>query len=380
MNIVERTAKLKSFFSLQNKMEIEDSSVEIIPFVFHQEMGKDAMATLQNNIPVTEFCNDRDNTIQENQNFRYVVFNPKGKVASEKAILLLHGLNERSWDKYLTWAEYLSEKCARPVILFPIAFHINRTPSTWSAPRWIMPWASKRKEEIVGLGNCSYFNAALSSRLSLSPSRFYISGRESVYNIWQLILEIRDGQHPIFSNDCSLDIFAYSIGALLAQVLLISNPGEFFTDAKLFTFCGGSIFEDMNGNAKDIMDQEAFQKIHNYYLNDFVKTSLMDDKMEWAFKSMISVNYMKEERESFFTKSKNRIKMLLLNQDCVVPVEGAKKAVGELNSKSIVEEMDFPFHYNHQMPFPVSSSPNADVATVYFRDVFDKATSFFLNS
>jgi hypothetical protein len=378
MNIVERTAKIKSTFSLDRYAEIEDSSVEMIPFSFRQEMGKEDMASLQNNIPITAFCSETDNSILENQYFQYIVFNPKGMSNSSNAILLMHGLNERTWDKYLTWAEYLTEKCGRPVILFPIAFHINRTPSLWSAPRWIMPWAAKRKEEIAGLANCSFFNAALSSRLSMSPSRFYISGRESIYNIWQLMMEIRDGKHPIFSKDCSLDIFAYSIGALLSQVLLMSNPGELFTDAKLFTFCGGSIFECMNGNAKDIMDQEAFEKIHNYYLGQFLNSSFSDDAVEKAFKAMISVDYMKNERESFFSKAKNRIKMILLNKDSVVPVDGARKAVGEVNSSGMVEEMDFPYQYNHQAPFPLSfsSHANADVATICFRSVFDKAAAF----
>ena len=60
----------------------------------------------------------------------------------------MHGLNERNWSKYLTWAEYLSSKTGKIVILFPIAFHINRSPVGWSNPRYLQSIFTKRKNEI----------------------------------------------------------------------------------------------------------------------------------------------------------------------------------------------------------------------------------------
>lgn len=85
-------------------------------------------------------------------------------------------------------------------------------------------------------------------------------GRESVYNMWQLVHEIKNGEHPLFKEDTSINLFAYSIGALLSQVLLLANPDKMFTDTRLFMFCGGSIFSEMDGNARDIMDKEAFAR------------------------------------------------------------------------------------------------------------------------
>ena len=61
-----------------------------------------------------------DSRIGENYFFEYPVFTPSGKQKQNKAILLLHGLNERNWNKYLTWAEYLCSNTGKPVILFPI--------------------------------------------------------------------------------------------------------------------------------------------------------------------------------------------------------------------------------------------------------------------
>jgi len=43
-----------------------------------------------------------DNEIIENKDFRYPVFMPEGYKQTNRAIVLLHGLNEKSCYKYLT--------------------------------------------------------------------------------------------------------------------------------------------------------------------------------------------------------------------------------------------------------------------------------------
>lgn len=75
----------------------------------------------------------------------------------------------------------------------------------------------------------------------------------------------------MFKEDTSINLFAYSIGALLSQVLLLANPDKMFTDTRLFMFCGGSIFSEMDGNARDIMDKEAFAKVRHYFRHDFLE-------------------------------------------------------------------------------------------------------------
>jgi hypothetical protein len=395
IDIAERTKKLKSYFSFEKKNTVDNTKVEILPFHFSERLGTENTDSLQVGMPATDFCADNETKIKENREFDFVIFQPAGKnvTGSEDAnteefkecILLLHGLNERSWEKYLTWAEDLAINCNRPVILFPMAFHMNRTPASWCAPRLMMPWSSKRRVLFGGISNSTFCNVALSSRLSLCPERFYVSGRESVYNIAQLGRDIREGKilnngKRIFSQNCRIDIFAYSVGALLAQTVLIANPDGNFSDSKLCTFCGGSIFGDMNGSSKDIVDSEAFAKIHNYYCNDFVKTS--GDSIHEAYKSLITVDCLKQERESFFTKACNRIKMLTLKKDKVIPTFGALHAVGIKNS-NLVEEIDFPFEYSHQIPFPTPHSASLRMKellpeTLYksFRRVFDTAERF----
>lgn len=380
MDISLRTQQLNSLFSYDKKAWVEESQLEIIPFRFTQTAGASEINEFQKELCPTGFCSVSDNYVEENKTFSYTVFNPAGKVKNEKAILLLHGLNERTWEKYLTWAEYLATETGKPVILFPIAFHMNRTPGSWCNPRALLPWVSKRKEEVENLSNSTFANVALSSRLSQNPLRFYASGRESVYNLWQLVSEIKNGQHPLFKEDTSVNIFAYSIGALLSQVLLLANPGKLFTDSRLFMFCGGSIFSEMDGNARDIMDKEAFERLQHYFRYDFLEnrtlpTSFKDDFMEQAFKSMIRPDVLQDYRESFFQRACNRIRTISLKKDLVMPTQGIIKALGKASEK-ILEELDFPFLHSHQNPFPMRSKTDSELISQSFQNVFGKAASF----
>lgn len=380
MDIALRTKFLSTLFSYERRTEIEDSKLEIIPYQFTQTVGDGEIHNFQKELPTTEFCTVSDSDIQENKTFHYTIFAPNGREKRDKAIILLHGLNERTWEKYLTWAESLAVSTGKPVILFPIAFHMNRTPSTWNNPRQTMPWAVIRKQEIADLFNSTFANVALSSRISSHPLRFYASGRESVYNLCQLVREIKNGEHPLFSENTSINLFAYSIGALLSQVLLLANPEEMFSDTRLFMFCGGSIFSEMNGNARDILDKDAFDRLQHYFRNDFLErldipSSFKNDFLEKAFKAMIQPDVLTEYRESFFKRACNRVRAISLKKDIVMPTNGIISALGEASGK-ILKEFDFPFPYSHQVPFPMTGRTDKELIQESFNKTFGEAAAF----
>lgn len=380
MDISLRTKQLNSLFSYDKKTELEESRLEILPFRFTQTRGASEIDEFQRELSPSGFCPVTDNDIKENKSFPYMIFNPSGRKKSDQAIILLHGLNERTWEKYLTWAEYLSETTGKPVILFPIAFHMNRTPGLWANPRDILPWVSKRKEEVEDVTNSTFANVALSDRLSKNPLRFYASGRESIYNLWQLVHEIKNGEHPLFKEDTSINLFAYSIGALLSQVLLLANPDKMFSDTRLFMFCGGSIFSEMDGNARDIMDKEAFAKLRYYFRHDFLENrtlpnSFRNDFLEQAFKAMIREDVLSDYRESFFQRACDRICAISLKKDIVMPTHGVIKALGKASGK-ILEELDFPFAYSHQIPFPFRSRVEPGLLSQAFHSIFSRAAAF----
>jgi hypothetical protein len=384
MQFIERFQKLKALFTYDCKVSVEDSPLEIHPFQFKQELGDTEMQQIQQILPPTEFCAVSDDNIEENKTFTYTVFVPKGVIRADKAIILLHGLNERSWEKYLPWAENLAIRTGRAVILFPIAFHMNRTPKIWTNPRALLPFVDNRKQK-TATNNSTFVNLALSSRLSENPIRFYTSGRESVFNLCQLIKEIKNGQHPLFQENTSVNIFAYSIGAFLAQVLLLANPGQLTSETRLFMFCGGTLFSRMDGNARDIMDQESTQKLKNYMLNDFIqasennlKSSLdkKEDSIEKAFKAMLAFPQHRNYRESFYQKAQNRIQAITLKKDTVIPTLGVQEAFGKKCASGILQELDFPYDYSHQVPFPTHNRVSPELVQKSFSNLFERAAAF----
>jgi hypothetical protein len=258
---------------------------------------------------------------------------------------------------------------------------MNRTPESWYDARTLLPYVNRRKEKFDCLSNSTFANLALSCRLSENPVRFYVSGKESIFNLWQLIREIKNGQHPLFAANTSVNIFAYSIGAFLAQVLLLSNPEGLTSESRLFMFCGGTLFSRMDGNSRDILDKESFYRLKDYLLNDFLRKGFSilkreDDFMEKAFKSMLSFGKYRRYREDFFCENQNRIAAITLKKDTVIPTRGVEEAFGKRCAGKVVEEWDFPYEYSHQVPFPVHSRVAPEMVEESFYRVFERAGRF----
>lgn len=324
-----------------------------------------------------------DAHIRENFRFTYPVFIPEKRKNNTSCILLLHGLNERSWDKYLLWAEHLAQNTGKPVILFPIAYHINRGPSAWGNPRSMSILLEKRKREAGNPGSLSLANVALSNRLSENPFRFYGSGEQTIKDIIRLSREITGGKHPLFEKGTIIDIFGYSIGSFLAEVMLMANPENLFSASRLFIFCGGSIFKNMYGESKYIMDHQAYERLLNYYCNEWPQATGKESKQKPftesirdAFNAMIAPEFHKDERERFFMNWKNRIRGISLKKDKVMPFEGVKACMGSQLAGECFELVDFPFEYSHEAPFPLNGKVEDNTLRSAFLTVFTKCAAF----
>lgn len=353
---------------------------------FSERLGYDQISGARESVANTEQFPENDNQITENQNFKYYVVVPSNvrdglpDKRFSSAILLFHGLNERSWDKYRPWANYLADKTGKPVILFPISLHINRSPASWSNPREMQKLVNEHISKGGDAQDLSFFNYALSTRIAADPFRFYLAGRETVFNVSQLGNEIREGCHPLFDKDCKMDVFAYSIGALLSQVLFMSDPAGLFKESRLFMFCGGALFSEMNGSSKLIMDRRSFKMLNSYYREVFVKDNVekrrVGDNIEDAFITHIGYELNKEKRVGFYKKNKDRIRIISLKKDTVIPTKGIKRALGGVY-KSILTELDFPFKYSHEVPFPADGQKvNLVEKNFWFENVFSKAALF----
>lgn len=328
-----------------------------------------------------------DSEISCNEEFDYIVIGNSGSADSDKAIILFHGLNEKKWDKYLPWAYRLLKSTGRPVILFPLAFHMDRAPKDWSLPVNMNAAARERAKGDLLNSHTSFVNAAISTRLGANPQRFFWSGLESYIDVTAFLGELNSGRVKGFSRGTTADIFGYSIGAYFGMILIMAGAGGLTESSKLFAFCGGATLDRMYPISKYILDAKAATAIGSYYLellnNNFKNTPrlrhyLSDEHTgESCFKAMLLYHHYKELREDRLRLAEKRIRAAALRLDTVVPpVEVMNTLQGEMRDINITVDIeDFPYQYSHVNPFPLTEK-HAEETNKAFVKIMDKASEF----
>jgi pimeloyl-ACP methyl ester carboxylesterase len=319
--------------------------------------------------------------LRTNNYFRYNILIPEG--AGKGAIILLHGLNERSWNKYLQWGIRLASDTGRPVIFFPIAYHMNRSPRSWFDRHAMMPAVAARVTQEPATRLSSFVNVALSTRMSVSPQRFFLSGYQTVNDLADMIALITKGAHPDIDPEGPVDIFAYSIGAMIAQVLMLSRSSLLPESSRLFLFCGGSTLNTMNGTSKLIMDSRAFDGLIDYYVNDFeerrerggdwIISTITDTPAGEAFFAMSSLPRLNRLFGSPFRNTRGRLKAVTLSGDVVIPPAAVSATLEGADME--LWHADYPL--THENPFPVLTGELSSGVDNTFERLFFKASSFF---
>jgi len=328
-----------------------------------------------------------DSKIQENRLFSFPVLKSRGSRKAKKAVILIHGLNEKSWDKYLPWARKINQLTGKAVIMFPIAFHMNRAPVEWSDPRAMRKVVEEKKKLFPRTLKSSIANAAINTRLHFDPLRFMWSGLQSYYDVLQLIKGIRNGEYSFIESDAKIDFFAYSIGVFLAEILLMADTDGYFEDSKLFSFCGGPVLTRTSPVSKYILDSETNVSVYTFFIDYLEEEIKKDDRLKHyfdnghaegeAFRSMLDYRKNREYREEKFRKLSKRIHALGLKQDQVIPpVEIINTLKGEKRKIPVkVKVMDFDYPHDHVVPFPVNWNYEEEVDKA-FNKVFKIVSKF----
>ncbi|MDR3272409.1 MAG: DUF6051 family protein [Flavobacteriaceae bacterium] len=335
---------------------------------------------------IQEMLNKKDAEIQENITFRYHIVMPKNEVKTKKIILLFHGFNEKNWSKYLPWATCLAEKTGKSVVMFPLAFHMNRAPAIWSNSREMYNVSNRRKARHPHVIGSSLSNVAISTRLHNKPQRFVWSGLQSYYDIIDFVKNVKEGLHPVISKDASIDFFSYSIGTFLGEILMMSNKDGYFSDSKYATFCGGAVFNRMSPVSKFILDSEANVSLYSYVVehleshikrNEVLRHYLHTSPEGAYFRCMLNYKVLTQQREDIFRKMSGRFYAIALEKDEIVPAyEVINTLQGSRRDIPIkVDILDYPYDYIHENPFPVLNETAHEVDR-QFQLTFDKFCDF----
>ncbi|MDP4282770.1 MAG: DUF6051 family protein, partial [Bacteroidota bacterium] len=223
------------------------------------------------------------------------------------------------------------------------------------------------------------------------PQRFIWSGLQTYYDFIQFLEQCKSGKHEMIDPDFKFNIFAYSIGGLLAEILKLTNYKGYFDDVKICLFCSGAVFNRLSPVSKFILDSEANVALYSYlveHLDSFLKHDrnlhhyIEEDHMEGkVFHSMLDYQKMREFREDLFKKAENYFYAIALKKDAVIPpVEIINTLQGAYRNIAIkVDELDFDHHYNHEMPFPINHK-EASLIERNFNIVFDKVGNFLMDN
>ncbi|MBE0677136.1 MAG: hypothetical protein IH592_00075 [Bacteroidales bacterium] len=317
-----------------------------------------------------------------NDDFRYYLLIPDGS-AGRGAIILLHGLNERSWNKYMQWGMRLASDTGRPVVLFPSAYHMNRSPRSWIDRHLMTPLVTARTTMLPDTQLSTFVNVALSTRMSSSPQRFLLSGYQTLRDLASLTGTVREGSHPHLPGGGPVDIFAYSIGALAAQVMMLSRPSLLPPESRMLLFCGGSAFGLMNGTSKLIMDSRAFERLVTFYLEwpddkmsrdgDLFMQILNGTPEGEAFYAMTSLSRLKDISGTPFVNTGGKLKAITFAGDRVIPAEAVSATLQGADAE--VWSPDYPF--THENPFPVLAGDRSCEVDRTFDRLFTTAAGFF---
>ncbi|WP_372751814.1 DUF6051 family protein [Labilibaculum sp.] len=405
MSYSDRFSELKeAFISKELKTDLGD--VEVYSFPFHSKShdilpGKPAYYCMQHKqhfhekedpfYDIGSIKDDvyiKDTMVEENQNFNYHILKPKDKEKIKKLTFLFHGFNEKTWDKYLPWGQAICEKTGSAVLFFPIAFHMQRAPKHWSDKKAMFELSRKRKAQFPNVIASSLSNVAISMRLHSMPQRFIWSGLQTYYDVIQFIDECKSGKHELIDPDFSFDIFAYSIGGMLSQILKLTNYKNWFSESKLCLFCSGAVFNRLSPVSKFILDSEVNVTLYSYlveHLDSFIKKGnhlqhyMGEEHQEGkVFRTMLDYKMMREFRESLFKNVEHQIYAIALKGDTVFPsyeVENTLKGAAR-NINIIVEEIDFDYNYTHENPFPTARVDQEKVKAC-MDEVFEKVSDFF---
>lgn len=337
---------------------------------------------------ITENIKIKDICVEENRSFNYHILKPVETGNSKKLIFLFHGFNEKDWTKYLPWAERICKGTGSSVILFPIAFHMQRAPKNWSNKREMYELSEKRKKRFPNIVNSSFSNVAISMRLHSMPQRFIWSGLQTYYDVIQLIEECKAGKHSYISKDFEFDIFAYSIGGFLAQILKLSNYNSYFSDSKVCLFCSGAAFNRLSPVSKFILDSETNVALYSFLVEHFdkflqkdnvLKHYIQEDHLEGkVFHSMLNYQNGRIIREDFLKRYKDYIYAITLKKDTVIPsfevINTLRGAYHDIDIK--IDELDFDREYTHENPFPASNGMKEQI-DADFEEVFRRVCDFY---
>jgi hypothetical protein len=230
--------------------------------------------------PSDEQTSDKD--VEENNKFRYPLMRKCSSSGEpqkrDRVTIVLHGLNEFSFLKYLPWAYGIMLGTNAPVVIFPFTFTINRASQQWGKDRRSNYLPLRRG--IPSNGNISEFNAIISERLDAHPERFFWGAIQSYWDLVDLVRQIREDRHPQFARDARVDFLGFSSGGYLALALLAVNHEELFSESRACLFATCAEMRSLGAGSAFTLDRVVQNTVRKFYV-DYIDTQPNNRMRHW---------------------------------------------------------------------------------------------------
>jgi hypothetical protein len=299
---------------------------------------------------------DRDEA--ENVAFALPLVLPRRPGPFERAIIILHGLNESEYRKFFPWACTLAS-AGFPVAMVPMTFLVNRRPRRWMGNAETQRCLRER-QAIPGNTVATRYNTILSERLDRHPERLFLGGRQSYGDLLDLAASLRygtltveDGQHGAlvpqqpFAAGTRVDFLAYSIGGYLVLGLLLrEGDTPDWSRSRAVIFAAGAPFAHadpaLNANTLSpfILDGVATERVRQFYGSGVTEPLLDNPQGRWCraiFRAEHSVldAPLQQIRVRLFTVGNTA--------DTVVPPAGMAETFGPLDCLLSLGAHEYPF-------------------------------------
>lgn len=297
---------------------------------------------------------------QESDNiaFAHPLVLPRHGVPFQRAVIILHGLNESEYRKFFPWACTLAS-AGLPVILFPITFLVNRRPGRWMR-RAATEECLQARQSIPGNTVATRFNTVLSSRLDQHPERLFLGGWQSYFDLLDLVSSLYKGTFTVdgqaadarvpsqpFAMGTGVDFLAYSIGGYLTLGLLMGqgdSPSLARSRAVLFCTAAPIAQDDPALNANPlspfILDGRATERLWGFYHSDEAEPFLANPEGYWC-------RAIFRAEQAILAPPLRHIRSRVLTignaADRVVPAAGMAVTLGPLDHILTLGAHEYPF-------------------------------------
>jgi hypothetical protein len=294
----------------------------------------------------------------ENVAFALPLVLPRRPAPFDRAIILLHGLNESEYRKFFPWACTLAS-AGLPVAMFPITFLVNRRPRRWMGNAETQ-CCLRARQAMPGNTVATRYNAILSDRLDRHPERLFLAGRQSYGDLLDLVASLRhgtlmveDGQDGTlvarqpFAAGTQIDFLSYSIGGYLTLSLLLAEedtPDLSASRAVIFAAAAPFSHADPTLNANTlspfILDGLATERVRQFYGSAAVEPLLDNPHGRWGHAVFRADHPV---LDGPLTRIRARLLTIGNTADTVVPPDGMTETLGPLDCLLSLGAHEFPF-------------------------------------